>query len=270
MSVLVFASTAFAQQQVRVPEGVNCPPNKPRVCLSNLAAAYDELFEETVAYKEVNAVNEVVNSQITTCEANLADTNAILEEVVAERSSIQAELSNLRARLSSSEMDLASHGSGTEMTTLYATIEQLRSENSTLSGQLQLAQQQLVALSSISAQSSYSYETTSSSSQAVVTARVEEVTRELVQLRLQLDALLLENQALKAHVAQPVVQYVAAEPVVQYVTAEPEIQVQVQTVYPDDYYVLQAENERLRQALSHQAPMHTAPAPVMPAPAPEK
>ncbi len=278
VSVLVFAGAVFAQQP-RIPEGVRCPRDNLKVCLDNLAIAYDELFQETVAYKEVDAINQVINSEINTCEANLADTNAILEEVVAERASLQAELSSLRARLSSSEMDMVAAGSEVELSALYATIEQLRSENSALSSQLQLAQQQVTALSSIS-QSSYSYEASASSS--------EEVTIELAQLRLQLDALLLENEALKAaHVVQPQVQTVVQTETVtvypdDYYALRDQIALlqsqvgQVQTVtetvtvYPDDYHALRAENEQLRQALSSQAPMQTAPAPVMPAPVPEK
>ena len=293
VSVLVFASTAFAQQQVRVPEGVKCPPNNLRACLNNLVAAYDDLFQETVAYKEVNAINKVVNSEITTCEANLADTNAILEEVVKERTSIKAELSSLRSQLSSSETDLASaRGSGSEMEALYVTIEQLKNENSSLTSQLQLMQQQVTTLSSIS-QSSYSYEPTSSSSAAIVTTRVEQIARELAQARLQLDALLLENEALKAQLAQQQPQIrTIVETATETVTVYPDdyyalvdqlaqlqsqvgqvqtvVQTETVTVYPDDYHALRAENEQLRQALSSQAPMHTAPAPVRPAPAPEK
>ncbi len=266
---MLFFTTALGQQVI-IPEGVNCPPNDLKACLNNLSAAYDGLFQEKVALAEVNAINEVLSNEINTCEANLADANALLAEVVAERTSLQIELNNLRARLNSSEADLAMarEGGGGD---LHATIEQLRAENSHLNGQLQLAQQQIVALSS----QSYSYE--------VSTANLEELTRELSQLRLQLNALLLENESLKAQLAQThtVVQTVYPDDYHTLRTQLAQLQSQVgqvQTVYPDDYNTLRSqldaalrENQQLRQALANQeAPMKTMPAPARPAPAPEK
>ena len=280
VSMLFF--TAALSQQVIVPEGVDCPPNNLRACLNNLSAAYDGLFQEKVALAEVNAINQVLSNEINTCEANLADANALLEKTIAERTSLQTELNNLRARLNSSEADLAmvrEQGIDVDLGTLQATIEQLRTENSHLSGQLQLAQQQITALSS----QSYSYE--------VSTASLEELTRELSQLRLQLNTLLLENEALKAQLAQThtVVQTQTVYPddyhalraqlaQLQSQVGQVQTVVQTQTVYPDDYHTLRSqldaalrENQQLRQALASQAaPMKVAPVPARPAPAPEK
>ena len=303
VSLFVFSSVVSAHEyqygDVIVPAGVKCPIKNPNACLTNLVAAYNDLFEEKVALEKVNATSEVVSNEIRTCEANLADANAVLAEVVDARSSIQAELSSLRARLSSTEMDLASarssQGVSVEVTSLHANTEQLRAENSSLSSQLQLVKQQLAAALSSQTVQAQSFEVTS-------TAEVAALSGELSQARLQLDTLMLENQALKTRMAEmPTTQaIVQTETVTVFpedyetlrsqvaqlqgqlqtqpqpetiIQTETVVQTETVTVVPEDYYTMRDEIERLNRELAASrqvAPMQVAPAPVMVMPAPEK
>lgn len=224
-------SFSFAQQVI-VPEGVDCPIDNYVACINNLKAAYDQLFKEKVELEKVNATQALRS----TCEANLEEVNGLLEKIIAERTTLRDELSQLRAQLSVSEADLATlraSGSSIDLVTLQATIAQLNAEKSQLSNQLQVAQQQISALRAQMASSQTLQRVEAPPSTIVVSTRIEELTVLVTQLRLQIDSLTRENQALKAR------------------TPQAQTVVQTQTVYPDDYQAIKAQLAQLQSQVGH-------------------